>query len=162
VNDAEAQEAQRTTAMGLITDAKNMLQAAKILHEFGVRTVKGPTYYLLGHAIEVALKSFLLANGTSLTVLRKRIGHDLGKAARRAIAVRLNTLTPVVQEYLGYIELLNVYYEAKEFEYRVTGLKSYPPKEKLFEFLEAIIPIIEPIAFQALKQRRTQSQPHAT
>jgi hypothetical protein len=72
VNDTEAQEARRTTAMGLITDAKEMLQAAKILHESGVWKVKGPTYYLLGHAIEVALKSFLLANGTSVTVLRKK------------------------------------------------------------------------------------------
>ncbi len=45
-------ERPRTTAMGLLTDAKEMLTAAKILHESGVWQVLRPTYYVLGHAMD--------------------------------------------------------------------------------------------------------------
>ena len=49
-------------------------------------------------------------------------------------------------------------YQAKEFEYRVTGAMTYPAKETLFAFLDAIIldaiiPKIEPVAYQALPSK---------
>ena len=140
--------------MGLITDAKDMLAAATILFESGERAATRPTYYLLGHSIELALKSFLLANGDSLDRLKFRIGHDLSKAARRVVAAKCDPLSSIVEENRDLIAALNYYYEEKEFEYRVTGLKQYPRKELLFEFLQAAIPLIEPIAFQAYKDRR--------
>jgi hypothetical protein len=140
--------------MGLLTDAKEMLAAAVILHESGVWKVTGPTYYLLGHGIEVALKSFLLANGDSLDRLKEKLGHNLAKAARRVVAAKCEPLAGVVKERMPEIELLNVYYQAKEFEYRVTGGKSYPQKEVLIDFLRALVQIIEPIAYQAYKDRR--------
>src|SRR5215208_2634411 len=143
----EILDANRTTAMGLLTDAKAMLAAAKLLHDSDVWKVQRPTYYLLGHAIEVALKSFLLANGTSPGTLKKKVGHNLAKAARRVINARSNSVSPIVEEYLGAIDLLNHYYQAKELEYRVTGTKTYPAKEALFAFLDAIIPKIEPVAY---------------
>jgi hypothetical protein len=146
-------DADRTTAMGLLTDAKEMLAAAKLLHDSDVWKVQRPTYYLLGHSIEVALKSFLLANGTSQGTLRKKLGHNLAKTARRVIAVRSNSISPVVQEYLAAIDLLNHYYQAKELEYRVTGTKTFPGKQTLFAFLDAVIPKIEPIAYQALRSK---------
>jgi hypothetical protein len=138
--------------MGLLTDAKEMLAAAKLLHDSDVWKVQRPTYYLLGHSIEVALKSFLLANGTSPGTLKKKLGHDLAKTARRVIAARSNSVSPIVQEYLPAIDLLSHYYQAKEFEYRVTGVKTYPGKEILFAFLDAVIPKIEPFAYQALRK----------
>jgi hypothetical protein len=49
--------------------------------------------------------------------------------------------------------LLSHYYQPKEFEYRVTGAKTYPAKETLFAFLDAIIPKIEPVAYQALRSK---------
>jgi hypothetical protein len=54
---------------------------------------------------------------------------------------------------LAAIDLLNHYYQAKELEYRVTGAKTYPAKETLFAFLDAVIPKIEPVAYQALRQK---------
>ena len=147
----EISDANRTTAMGLLTDAKEMLAAAKLLHDSDVWKVQGPTYYLLGHSIEVALKSFLLANGTSHGTLKKKLGHNLSKTARRVISARSNLVSPIVQEHLAAIDMLNPYYQAKEFEYRVTGAKTYPVKEALFAFLDAVIPKIEPTALQALK-----------
>ena len=149
----EISDADRTSAMGLLTDAKEMLAAAKQLHDSDVWKVRRPTYYLLGHSIEVALKSFLLANGDSPGALKKKLGHNLAKTARRVIAARSNSVSPIVQEHLGAIDLLNHYYQAKEFEYRVTGSKTYPEKEALFAFLDAIIPKIEPVAHQALRSK---------
>jgi hypothetical protein len=149
----EISDVDRATAMGLLTDAKEMLAAAKLLHDSGVWKVQRPTYYLLGHAMEVALKSFLLANGTSPGTLKKKLGHNLAKTARRVIAAKSNSVSPIVQEYLAAIDLLNHYYQAKEFEYRVTGAKTYPGKETLFAFLDAIIPKIEPVAYQALVEQ---------
>jgi hypothetical protein len=148
----EISDADRATSMGLLTDAKEMLAAAKLLHDSGVWKVQRPTYYLLGHSIEVALKSFLLATGTSPGTLKKKLGHNLGKTARRVIAARSNSVSPIVQEYLAAIDLLSHYYQAKEFEYRVTGAKTYPGKEILFTFLEAVIPKIEPFAYRALRK----------
>lgn len=146
----EKSDDNRTTAMGLLTDAKEMLAAAKLLHDSDVWKVQRPAYYLLGHSIELALKSFLLANGTSPGTLKKKLGHNLTKTARRVVAARSNSVSPIVQEYLAAIDLLNHYYQAKELEYRVTGTKRYPGKETLFAFLEAVIPNIEPVAYRAL------------
>ena len=139
--------------MGLLTDAKQMLAAAKLLHDSDVWNVQRSTYYLLGHSIEVALKSFLLAIGASPGTLKKKLGHNLAKAARRVIAAKSNSVSPIVQEYLGAIDLLNHYYQAKELEYRLTGAKTYPAKETLFAFLDAVIPKIEPVALRALELR---------
>jgi hypothetical protein len=136
--------------MGLLTDAKEMFAAAKLLHDSDVWKVQRPTYYLLGHSIELALKSFLLANGTSPGTLKKKVGHNLAKAAHRVINAGSNSVSPIVQEHLGDIDLLNHYYQAKELEYRVTGSKTYPTKESLLAFLDAVIPKIEPVAYQAL------------
>jgi hypothetical protein len=85
--------------------------------------------------------------------LKKRYGHDIAKVARRVIAGRHNSVSPLVQEYLPEIELLNIYYKAKEFEYRVTGFKSYPQKERLIAFLRSVIPLIEPVAYQVYPAR---------
>lgn len=153
MNNRAKDDPSRTTAMGLLTDAKEMLAAARILHESGGLNVLNPTYYLLGHAIEVALKSFLLAGGEDLERVRN-YNHNIGKTAKKVIAANHDSMSTLVQEHLEEIQWLNLYYKAKEFEYRVTGMKSYPPKERLFAFLQACIPLIEPIALQALKERR--------
>jgi hypothetical protein len=152
-SDRAVEQQPRTTAMGLLTDAKEMLTAAGILHDSGVWKVNGPTYYLLGHATEVALKSFLLACGCDLKRLKDRYGHDIAKAARRVIAARHDLVSPLVEKHLPQIELLNVYYKDKELEYRVTGFKRYPPKEELIAFLRMLIPLIEPMASKVYPDR---------
>jgi hypothetical protein len=145
----------RTTAMGLLTDSKQMLAAAIILQASGDVKVQRPTYYLLGHAIELVLKSFLLANGDSQDRLRRRIGHDLRKAAQRVITAKNDPISKVVADNLVYIEMLNPYYLAKELEYRVTGYKTYPPQTTLLLFLKEIIPMIEPLALEAYQSSQT-------
>jgi hypothetical protein len=147
----------RTTAMGLLTDSKQMLAAATILQASDDAKVLRPTYYLLGHAIELVLKSFLLANGNSQDRLRRRIGHDLRKAALRVIAAKMDPVSKVVADHLVYIEMLNPYYVAKELEYRVTGSKTYPPQTTLLQFLQQIIPMVEPHAWKAYRSTQAET-----
>src|SRR4051812_33333797 len=84
----------RTTAMGLWTDAKGMLAAAEVLMREDNNSARMrffmPIHFLLGHGIEVALKSVLLAHGSSLEELKRKIGHDLKKAEKRVVALKLD------------------------------------------------------------------------
>jgi hypothetical protein len=152
--DATVPEQLRTHAIGLVTDAKQMLMAAELLHESGEWKVTMPTYYLLGHATEVVLKAFLLAGGEELKKLKnKPYSHDIAEAAKSVVEAKHSAISPLVQEYLPEIELLSGYYKAKELEYRVTGFKSFPQKERLIAFLQAVIPLIEPVAYSVYPAR---------
>ncbi|WFU68637.1 hypothetical protein [Bradyrhizobium sp. CB2312] len=151
--DTTAPEEPRTTAIGLVTDAKEMLMAAEILNGSGVWEVERPTYYLLGHATEIILKAFLLAGGEELDQLKNLYGHDIAKSAKKVVEAKHNAISSIVDEYLPDIELLNFYYKAKELEYRVTGTKWSPQKERLIALLHAVIPLIEPVAYQAYPAR---------
>ena len=115
------------------------LEMAPRLHE--------PVYFLIGRAIELALKSFLLSSGYSLDDLKK-IGHNLDKLAARVGESSNESVQGLVRAMLPEIGLLNVYYQAKEFEYRITGYKSYPPTKSLLPFVEALLKAVKPLAHQ--------------
>lgn len=145
-----ASKGERTTAMGLWTDADGMRVAAEILAESDNRKVFDATYYLFGHGIEVALKSFLLAAGAAnLDVLKKEVGHDLSEAARRAIQVRNSDVSELIEQYRIDLDVLSGYYKAKEFEYRVTGFKRLPHYERLVTFLRALLRMTRSLAAAA-------------
>ena len=73
-------------AAGFIDDAEEYVESARQLVAIkgGTRRWSGPIYFLLGHAMELALKAYLAASGVSMGTLRRRIGHDLKLALRRA------------------------------------------------------------------------------
>lgn len=147
----EQPEPPRTSAMGLCTGAKEFVEAAKTVFVQGARWSQ-PTYYLLGHAIELALKAMLLADGVSLDDLKNKYGHNLMRCAR-SVMERGEPFAGIIQGKLDEIELLNVYYQAKEFEYWVTGFKTYPRPEALIEFLDSLLRVVEPIAHGAYPHR---------
>jgi hypothetical protein len=86
-----------------------------------------PAYYLVGHAIELALKAFLLGRGMSVSKLRsKTYGHSsalLLKARRR----RLGLVLKLKPSEVAAIRTLDECYSAKEFEYVVNGARRVPP-----------------------------------
>ena len=131
-------EGSRTSGMGLWTDARQMLAAAKHLS-----TVKGfelsqPLYYLLGHATELAFKSYVRANGATEGCL-KNIGHDLTLGLNWAITIGLEKIVSITNEDKAAILQLNSYYKEKEFEYRKTGSKIYPQADYLILFIERVL-----------------------
>ncbi len=128
----------RTTGMGLWTDADQMLRAAKHLLKAKEFEISSPLYFLLGHSIELSFKAYLRAQGASLDAL-KNIGHDLERARSSASNAGIDGIVQLTGEEVSAIALLNEYYVRKEFEYRVTGSKVYPPAALLVGIIERVL-----------------------
>jgi hypothetical protein len=85
VTKAKSKPAQLAAAR-FIHDAEEYVESARQLVSVkgGTRKWPSPIYFLLSHAMELALKAYLAASGVSIGTLRRRIGHDLKLALRRA------------------------------------------------------------------------------
>ena len=128
----------RTTGMGLWTDSKQMLSAAKLVLANPGMSTSSPVYYLICHGIEVGLKAFLRAKGLTLSELRN-IGHNLDHALGTAITLGFEDLCPLSAQDKIIIGHVNNYYKAKHFEYRVTGYVTLSPPEVLLDVAERIL-----------------------
>ena len=86
-----------------------------------------PFLFLIGHALELAYKAVLVADGATENDL-KQIGHDLVGCRQKVQACCPGLLErleePGTDEIVGRI---GPYYKAKAFEYHMTGLYSGLP-----------------------------------
>ncbi len=81
-----------------------------------------PAYYLLGHSIELSLKSFLSAKGYSHSELRKKkYGHDLDSLLSECTRRKLGGEVRLSKKEVNGISLLNKTYCDKKFEYLEYG-----------------------------------------
>lgn len=128
----------RTTGMGLWTDANQMLRAAKHLMTAKEFELSSPLYFLLGHSLELSFKAYLRAQGVSLDAL-KDFGHNLESAKSSAAKSGIEAIVQLTGEEAAAIALLNEYYVRKQFEYRVTGSKVYPPAPLLVGIIERVL-----------------------
>jgi len=109
----------KTTPRRLWRDGLDMFDAAVVLMERAKKSNKEemrllfPTYYLLGHGIEVTLKAVLRENGSSLDELKNVIRHDLNEAAQRVVKLKLDQLSGFVENHITLVQRLNQYYSAK-------------------------------------------------
>lgn len=86
-----------------------------------------PALYLIGHSIELSLKSFLLHKGVPLRSLRsKQFGHNLHACLRKAKELGLCAHIQFTDQEEGVFEILNSLYSTKQLEYIVTGSKNFP------------------------------------
>lgn len=110
--------------------ATEYLHAAEILVEAPVAklNVSLVTFYLLGHAAELLMKSRLYKAGVPLDELRFNIGHDLEQLVAKVQAVGLHP--PLA---LPHILALAKNYKAKSTEYRQLKAMSFPSKELLLQ-----------------------------
>ena len=123
-----------TAPLGCLRLANEYLRAAtaaqtppKTAVEALKQRISLPAFFLSGHAIELALKSFLLARGTSISELRSRkYGHDLAALVVEARRRKLGNEVPLSQPELEAMHLLNECYSAKELEYAITGYRRMP------------------------------------
>jgi hypothetical protein len=76
---------ERTTGMGLWTDAKDMLAAAKLVS--ADEHLVTPAYYLAGHGIEEVFKAYLRSHGHSLGKLKKLAIILFARETRQFVAV---------------------------------------------------------------------------
>jgi hypothetical protein len=126
---------QRTTALGLWRHAKEFADAASLILNRAGSAVSLPTYYLLGHSIELSLKAFLVGRGLKVAKLRsKAFGHDLRACLEEARRLKLGREVKLTPMEVGVIQLLSFDYAAKRFEYRETGVYHLP----LIDVLEQV------------------------
>lgn len=121
----------RTTALGMARFAAQFYAAA-IAADDVVGLDKGyeahappPVSYMVGHAIELALKAYLLHQGAPLKAIR-RLGHNLETAFAKAEAKGLGSIMTVSAQDRSVLKILNALYSDKQLEYSVTGFKTFP------------------------------------
>jgi hypothetical protein len=95
-----------------------------------------PVNYLMGHAIELGLKAYLLHNGRSLADI-KFIGHRLRLAYNEARQVGLDE--HFQPEDVTVLDALDPLYSDKQFEYIETGPKTFPVFGPLQHFARELL-----------------------
>ena len=129
---SEKDDPSRTTPIGLLRFGAEFMEAAlaadeKMGHKKGHEIIAPvPVMFLVGQAIELALKSFLLAKGVELTKLRFKYGHDLHRCLKKAKELGLLNDVPLHADEENAIEILNPLYASKQLQYIETGPKTFP------------------------------------
>ncbi|MDR7334387.1 hypothetical protein [Roseateles asaccharophilus] len=122
----------RTTPVGLARYATDFFRAAIAADDVlgkhaGYELIAPiPVMFLVGQAIELALKAYLLHKGVELKRLRQDFGHEIHRALRKAKELGLFDAVPLTPEDEATVELLNSLYASKQLQYIVTGAKTYP------------------------------------
>lgn len=114
-----------------------------------------PSMFLLLHALELHLKSYLIARGHTDQQLRA-IGHDLTKGLRACFQNDLASHVQFSWRELIQIARINKYYKSKELEYFVPRAKNFGNVERLAEIVDRVSRgIFNPItegSFRALRR----------
>ena len=146
------------------TNSRGLWRYANEFHEAGIAvvTVKGrastPAYYLVCHALELALKAFLRGKGLSIAELsNKKLGHNLSAILKRAELQGLSQYFSVSAGLRECIDLMNPYYSTKGLEYMTTGCKEYPEFNQLSSEVEKIISGIEDFCVANMKYHEGKS-----
>jgi hypothetical protein len=95
------------------------------------------TYFLLGHALELAFKSVLIAHGTSERNLRS-MDHDLRVVTDAAVQIAPAGVIQMDACESAQLECLGPFYEAKAFEYLLPGFMSLPTPRELYHLAERL------------------------
>jgi len=123
----------RTTPVGLARYAREFFDCAlaaddKVGHRQGFEIIAPvPVMYLVGHSIELCLKSYLAFCGVPLSDFRtKTYGHDLVKCLKKAKELGLCTHVELDEAEMHALNVLNELYSTKQLNYIVTGAKEFP------------------------------------
>jgi len=149
-------------AIGFIQDARAFISDAETLLEAniqgtGASPFSAPTYYLLCHAMELALKGYLASSGVSKSKLQYKIGHDLEKALSLA---QERGFVPADDRFVELVEWLGPSHLDHSFRYRKTGLLRLPALTVAVEAIKATIEGLEPHVrsqFVAFRERTNHS-----
>ena len=102
--------------------------------------------FLIGQAIELALKAYLLAKGVPPKKLRSDYGHELHRSLRKAKELGLSDVVSLSAEEKGIIDLLDDLYSSKQLQYIVTGSKTFPVFGPLESVARKLVYGIAPVA----------------
>lgn len=154
---ATLQPLELTTPVGLLSYARRFSNAANQLE---TRTDALPahypvSHYLLGHALELAYKAFLLGCSVSETRLASReFGHDLLKLKREATRRRIARHARLTPGQHRAVRALAIEYRSKGLEYHRVGAKSMPRLLPLFEATDTFLSRLAPFCTSRTVGRR--------
>ncbi|NEU95026.1 hypothetical protein [Bradyrhizobium uaiense] len=123
-------EMDRTSALGLFNTARSYWRSAVGLQQLQLKVThpSAPVTFLFCHGIELYLKSLLRLKNYNLAKL-KGIGHNISRLGEESEQNGL-VLSAETRELLSHIKEEDVAMDAR---YIVTGFKSVPTAEALFE-----------------------------
>ncbi len=123
---------ERTTPLGTLRYAIEFYAAA-IVTDDAIGDMPGhdavapiTVNYLIGHAIELGLKAYLLHRDVPLDHIKYKIGHRLVKARDQAMELGLGEHFQPKADWGDVLEVLDGLYSDKQFEYIETGSKLFP------------------------------------
>lgn len=134
----------RTTPLGMLRYAIEFYAAAiatdDAIGETAGHDITAPVSvnYLIGHSIELTLKAYVLQAGGDLALI-KRIGHRLREGYRVACELGLGEHYRPTDEHLAVLEVMDVLYSDKQFEYIETGVKHFPVFGPLQDFARQLL-----------------------
>ena len=102
--------------------------AVELEKSLNTNKVSTASYYLYGHSLELAYKSFLYTKGFSIDQLIN-IGHNLENALDNCISHGIKESLVIDGDYIKVVKGINKYYSKKEFEYMTRTEKTYPQVE---------------------------------
>jgi hypothetical protein len=123
----------------LFSLSSEFLEAAFVLFQTPAKQINVSlvTYYLVGHAAELLLKSYLYKRGVTLEDLKNRYGHHIERLIKRS---RLEGLSSVVST--KHIEKLAAAYAHKRTEYRQKHELRFPPLDDLLAEAKALQAVV--------------------
>jgi hypothetical protein len=131
-------------AVSYLTDAKQYLQAARILHESRFERISSPLYFLISQSLELFLKAYIIARGGTHAEVTKsnKIRHSLLGLASKAKELGYSSRSAKTQ---AVIELLDPHHSDHSFRYRKTGFKTYPTIREGLDALARMDSEISPV-----------------
>jgi hypothetical protein len=140
-------------AVAFLTHAKPYLQAARELIR-GKSTLIYPQYFLLCHAMELVLKSYLACQGATESELRG-LRHDLLLAYARA---RKKGFVPSDARIPEIIRWMSPFHEELVFRYHKTSRTvQLPVSNELADVVSGLILQVEPVVRGRFRANRASS-----
>lgn len=168
--DEKQAQAPRHAAVGTLKKAKDFFLGGLVTDKIFVQKEEqqiiaphqtGNTlipYYLYCHAIELALKAFLMVKGFSDEEL-KDIGHKIELAFNTAKERGLSKVVTFSSDEETIISWIGNYYKAKVFEYLITGYYELPELSAVYSLGKKLTtelkPYIDTVVTQAIRDSKT-------
>ncbi|WP_414474311.1 hypothetical protein [Microvirga sp. M2] len=131
------------------SEARSYAQAARVLGREYPDQMLRPRYFLLCHALELALKSFLAAHGADNKALRQ-ISHDLSAAYDQA---KVKPGFPISDKLLQtLVELMSPEHEGYWFRYPGAPYVELPKSDQCCDVIDEFLKQTQGVVVGAYKQ----------
>lgn len=147
----------RTTPRGMLYWSKEFFEAYKVIrkeksHFIALYQVK---FFLLCHAVELLLKSYLQMKGYKVVELRKkRVGHNLSRLIEMVLEKKEISISKKDHSLLC---IVSESYSQKEFEYFERGYKEIEDIDRLENIFDTLLGKIDPLIQEDYLTKRRSS-----